>query len=54
MTNEIRDQLQHVIDALAADLYHPLGEITLEGFPAPGARVALKCFGRHIKEVTTR
>ncbi len=37
MINEIREQLQHLIDALAADLYHPLGEITLEGFLAPGA-----------------
>ena len=35
MINEIREQLQHLIDALAADLYHPLGEIMLEGFLAP-------------------
>ena len=35
MNKEITDQLRHVIDALAADLYHPLGEITLEGFSAP-------------------
>ena len=32
MLNEIAEQLRHVIDALAADLYHPLGEIPLEGF----------------------
>ena len=32
MLNEISEQLGHVIDALAADLYHPLGEILLEGF----------------------
>ena len=35
MINEITEQLRHVIEALAADLYHPLGEITLEGFSAP-------------------
>ncbi len=35
MNKEITDQLRHVIDALAADLYHPLGEIALEGFSAP-------------------
>ena len=49
MTNEIRDQLQHVIDALAADLYHPLGEITLEGFPAPGA-LTLEEAEKHARE----
>ena len=32
MINELTEQLQHVIDALAADLYHPLGEMLLEGF----------------------
>ncbi|MBR6165934.1 MAG: alpha-mannosidase [Clostridia bacterium] len=37
MINEISEQLNHVIDALAADLYHPLGEIVLEGFLAGGA-----------------
>ena len=37
MVNEISEQLRHVIDALEADLYHPLGEIPLEGFPAPRA-----------------
>ena len=37
MINEIREQLAHLIGALEADLYHPLGEIELEGFPAPGA-----------------
>ncbi len=36
MTNELTDQLRHVIDALVADFYHPLGEIALEGFLAPG------------------
>ncbi len=36
MINELTEQLNHVIDALAADLYHPLGEIALEGFLAPG------------------
>ena len=35
MINELTEQLRHVIEALAADLYHPLGEITLEGFSAP-------------------
>ena len=35
MNKEITGQLRHVIDALAADLYHPLGEIVLEGFSAP-------------------
>ena len=37
MINEISEQLNHVIDALAADLYHPLGEIAMEGFLAVGA-----------------
>ena len=37
MINEIREQLAHVIEALEADLYHPIGEIELEGFLAPGA-----------------
>ncbi len=37
MNNEIRDQLARVIEALEADLYHPLGEIALEGFPASEA-----------------
>ena len=32
MINELTEQLQHIIDALAADLYHPLGEMLLEGF----------------------
>ena len=36
MMNEITEQLEHLIEALAADLYHPLGVIPLEGFPAPG------------------
>ncbi|MBR6185128.1 MAG: alpha-mannosidase [Clostridia bacterium] len=36
MVNELSEQLQHIIDALAADLYHPLGDIFLEGFLAPG------------------
>ncbi len=35
MINEITDQLRHLIEALEADLYHPLGDILLEGFPAP-------------------
>ncbi len=34
MNNEQYLQLKHVIDALAADLYHPLGEIRLSGFTA--------------------
>ena len=37
MINELTEQLRHVIEALAADLYHPLGEITLEGFSASSA-----------------
>ncbi len=37
MTNEIAEQLKHLIDALEADLYHPLGDIPMEGFLAPGA-----------------
>ena len=36
MINEIAEQLNHIIDALAADLYHPLGKIELEGFLASG------------------
>ncbi len=32
MKNELTEQLGHVIDALEADLYHPMGEIVLEGF----------------------
>ena len=36
MTNELSEQLNHVIEALAADLYHPLGEIHLAGFLADG------------------
>ena len=36
MLNELTGQLRHVTDALAADFYHPLGEIRLEGFLAPG------------------
>ncbi|MBR4539691.1 MAG: alpha-mannosidase [Clostridia bacterium] len=36
MLNELTGQLNHVIDALAADLYHPLGEIHLEGFLSSG------------------
>ena len=35
MNNELSMQLDHVIDALAADLYHPLGEIRFEGFLSP-------------------
>ena len=31
MINEIREQLARLIGALEADLYHPLGEIELEG-----------------------
>ena len=37
MINEIYEQLGHVIAALEADLYHPIGEISLEGFLADGA-----------------
>ncbi len=37
MINEIAEQLEHLIEALEADLYHPLGDILLEGFLAPGA-----------------
>ncbi|MBO7662739.1 MAG: alpha-mannosidase [Clostridia bacterium] len=37
MINEIREQLAHLLDALEADLFHPLGEIVLAGFPAPEA-----------------
>ncbi len=36
MNNEQRMQLDHVIDALAADLYHPLGTLSFEGFRAAG------------------
>ena len=36
MINEIAEQLAHLIAALEADLYHPIGEILLEGFPAEG------------------
>ena len=36
MINEIAEQLNHVIDALAADLYHPIGDIQLSGFLASG------------------
>ena len=36
MLNELAVQLQHVIDTLAEDLYHPLGTIPLEGFLAEG------------------
>ena len=36
MLNELSGQLNHVIDALAADLYHPLGEIHFAGFLSPG------------------
>ncbi|MDO5435470.1 MAG: glycoside hydrolase family 38 C-terminal domain-containing protein [Clostridia bacterium] len=32
MNNELHMQLDHIIDALAADLYHPLGDIRPEGF----------------------
>ena len=34
MINEIADQLNRIIEALAADFYHPLGSIPLEGFRA--------------------
>ena len=37
MINEITEQLRHLIETLEADLYHPLGEIPMEGFLAPGA-----------------
>ena len=37
MINEIAEQLDHLVRALEADLYHPVGEIPLEGFLAPGA-----------------
>ena len=37
MINETVGQLQHLLEALEADLYHPLGEIVLEGFPASGS-----------------
>ena len=36
MTNEITEQLGHLIDALEADLYHALGDIPVEGFLASG------------------
>ena len=36
MNREQYAQLKHVTDALEADLYHPLGEIRLEGFRADG------------------
>ena len=32
MVNELTGQLNRVIDALAADFYHPLGDVALEGF----------------------
>ena len=35
MINEIAEQLGHLIEALESDLYHPLGEIPLEGFLSP-------------------
>ena len=35
MNNELTEQLEHLIEALKSDLYHPLGEIHLEGFLAP-------------------
>ena len=34
MINEIADQLNRIIEALASDLYHPLDSIPLEGFRA--------------------
>ena len=34
MINELSEELNHVIDALAEDFYHPLGPIPLEGFTA--------------------
>ena len=34
---EISEQLEQLIRALEADLYHPVGEILLEGFLAPGS-----------------
>ena len=42
MINEIAEQLNHVIDALAADFYHPLGEIHLEGFLSSGDMTLLQ------------
>ena len=46
MVNELTEQLQHVIDALAADLYHPLGDIPLEGFRADGELSLAEAEGR--------
>ena len=37
MISETVGQLRRIIEALASDLYHPLGEIVLEGFSAPSA-----------------
>ena len=37
MISETVGQLRRIIEALASDLYHPLGEIILEGFSAPSA-----------------
>ena len=37
MISETVGQLRRIIEALASDLYHPLGEISLEGFSAPSA-----------------
>ena len=37
MIREISEQLEQLIRALEADLYHPVGEILLEGFLAPGS-----------------
>ena len=34
MINELSEELNHLIDALAEDFYHPLGPIPLEGFAA--------------------
>ena len=34
MIKELTEELNHVIDALAEDFYHPLGPILLEGFTA--------------------
>ena len=34
MNNELTEQLNHVIHALEADLYHPLADLSLQGFAA--------------------
>ena len=34
MNNELTEQLNHVIHALEADFYHPLADLSLQGFAA--------------------